>query len=338
MSRSSSLHLPNPNRLHPRLVKETPAMTAPSSSAANNDTDKVPSLAPATWAILGGLVLLYGPLFYHWAHGWLFKSISIEHEYYSHGVLGFPLAVYYVLQQRDRWNAMANRKNLLGAAFLGLAAVMYLSGLSDLVNLSLVVLLLGIALWLKGFEGLKLQAFPLLLVLLAVPTDMPYLATTKVLPLQQIIASFIGVILNLFGDPVTVNNIYVYFTDGAIIEVAPYCAGLKLLFTNVYVSLMLLYWTDLWRSRARSTTFVGAVVLLSFIANVLRNTVLSVFHGGGNEGAFVWLHEGWGGDIFSLIILGGVFGILVGLESLWPVPSETGGQQTQDNGLSPAGS
>lgn len=309
-------------------------MTAQSSSPASSS--KIPALAPATWAILGGLVLLYGPLFYHWVHGWLFKSISIEHEYYSHGVLGFPLAAYCVWQNRDRWNNLANRKNLLGAAFLGIAAVMYLSGLADIVNLSLFALLLGMALWLKGLDGLKLQAFPLLLVLLAVPTDMPYLATTKVLPLQQVIASFIGVILNLFGDPVTVNNIYVYFTDGAIIEVAPYCAGLKLLFTNIYVGLMLLYWTGLWKSRSRSLTFMGAVVALSFFANVLRNTVLSVFHGGGNDSAFIWLHEGWGGDVFSLFMLGGVFWMLTSIETYWPIPSDR--PNNSSNGLSPSAS
>jgi len=311
-------------------------MTAQPSSAPS--TSKFPSLALGTWAILGGLVLLYGPLLYHWLHGWLFKSISIEHEYYSHGVLGFPLAIYYVWQHRDRWNALSDRKNLLGAAILGLAAALYLSGLADLVNLSLFALLLGITLWLKGVEGLKLQVFPLLLVLLAVPTDLPYLATSKVLPLQQVIASFIGVILNLFGNPVTVNNIYVYFTDGAIIEVAPYCAGLKLLFTNLYVGLMLLYWTGLWISRSRSLTFMGLVVLTSFLANVLRNTVLSFFHGGGNDSAFVWLHEGWGGDVFSLIMLGGVFWMLTIIETHWPVLNGASDEMADGNNLSPAGS
>ncbi len=310
-------------------------MTSQSSpSHPNSDLSQRPNLAIGTWAIIGGLALLYGPLLYHWVHGWVFKSISIEHEYYSHGVLGLPLAGYYVWQQRDRWNSLPDRKNFIGAAILGFAAVMYLSGLADLVSLSLFALLLGMALWLKGLPGLKQQTFPLLLVLLAVPTDLPYLATTQVLPLQQVIASFIGVILNLFGDPVTVNNIYVYFTDGAIIEVAPYCAGLKLLFTNLYVGLMLLYWTGLWKSRSRSLSFMGAIMVFSFLANVMRNTVLSFFHGGGNANAFVWLHEGWGGDLFSLVMLGGVFWMLTCIEDHWPIESNPG----NSGSLNPSGS
>lgn len=297
---------------------------SPPSHTASGLLSKIPSLAIGTWAILGGFALLYAPLLYHWLHGWLFNSISIEHEYYSHGTLGLPLATYCVWEQRARWNSLPDRKNLLGATILGFAAVMYLSGIADIVNLSLFVLLLGMALWFKGWSGLKLQTFPLLLLLLAVPTDLPYLVTTQVLPLQQVIASFIGVILNLSGDPVTVNNIYVYFPDGAIIEVAPYCAGLKLLVTNLYVGLMLLYWTGLWQSRLLSISSMGAIVLFSFLANVMRNTALSVFHGGGNADAFVWLHEGWGGAVFSLIALTGVFWMMVTVADYWSSTRDQG--------------
>jgi len=36
--------------------------------------------------------VLYGPLLWHWVDGWVSKSISIQHEYFSHGILGIPLA------------------------------------------------------------------------------------------------------------------------------------------------------------------------------------------------------------------------------------------------------
>ncbi|NJN29316.1 MAG: cyanoexosortase B [Synechococcales cyanobacterium RM1_1_8] len=309
------------------------------SPAPSNPTPqprKLPALSAGTWATLAGLVLIYGPLLYHWVHGWLFKSVSIEHEYYSHGMLGLPLAAYYVWQQRPRWTALPDRHNLFGAVLLGFAAALYFTGLADLVNLSLWVLLVGLALWLKGGAGLKLQAFALVLVLLATPTDLPYLVTTQVLPLQQAIASLIGLFLNLVGKTAVVDSIYVYFPDGATIEVAPYCAGLKLLFTNVYVVLMLLYWTGVWRSLSRSLTLVGLTVFLSFWANVGRNTVLSLFHGGGNADAFHWLHDGWGGDVFSLVMLGGVFWMLTAIERYWPLPQ--GGADADAPGLSAANS
>ena len=44
-------------------------------------------------AVLIGLIgLLYLPLLLHWADGWINKTISIEHEYFSHGLIGLPFA------------------------------------------------------------------------------------------------------------------------------------------------------------------------------------------------------------------------------------------------------
>ncbi|MCY7278239.1 MAG: cyanoexosortase B, partial [Phormidesmis sp. CAN_BIN44] len=39
-------------------------------------------------ALMGLLTLLYAPLLLHWVDGWLRKNISIEHEYFSHGIIG----------------------------------------------------------------------------------------------------------------------------------------------------------------------------------------------------------------------------------------------------------
>ncbi|MCY7274868.1 MAG: archaeosortase/exosortase family protein, partial [Phormidesmis sp. CAN_BIN44] len=100
-----------------------------------------------------------------------------------------------------------------------------------------------------------------------------------------------------------VEQIYLY-VNGQIVEVAPYCAGLKMLFTSLYVALMLLYWTDLLRSRIVSILFLISTVIISITANILRNTLLTYFHGTGRDQAFGWLHEGWGGDVYSALMLG----------------------------------
>ncbi len=47
-----------------------------------------------SFAILGVLALLYAPILLHWFDGWLNKSISTEHEYFSHGIIGIPFAAY----------------------------------------------------------------------------------------------------------------------------------------------------------------------------------------------------------------------------------------------------
>lgn len=275
-------------------------------------TKRVPEIA-----LLGLLLLLYLPLLLHWYDGWLNKSISIEHEYFSHGLIGLPLATYFSWQRRHQWQHIQQPVSLTaaisGLILLLLGVFLYLGTLPVLVNLSLPVILLGICLWLKGIAGAKLQAFPLLLVFLATPNDIPYLIAPYTLPLQQLIAGTAGFILIQMGLDVQVAQIYLLVND-RIVEVAPYCAGLKMLFTSLYVGLILVYWTGTWRSRRQTLVFSCGIIGISIAANILRNTLLTFFHGTGQAQAFHWLHDGWGGDLYSAGMLGGLVFLLRAIE------------------------
>lgn len=267
------------------------------------------------------LLLLYAPLLIHWYDGWLHKNISIEHEYFSHGLIGIPYSIYIAWTQRRRWSKLPNIPHPLGAILLAIAGFFYLSQLSDLVNLSLPIIMAGICLWFKGIGGLRLQGVSLLFLLLATPNHIPYLIEPYALPLQHFIAVSAGFILTQFGLEVTVEQIYL-FVSGRIVEVAPHCAGLKMLFTSLYVSLMLLHWTGVWSSRLRSLIFLASALVISITANILRNTLLTLFHGTGREDAFIWLHAGWGGDLYSAGMLGILVLLLNGMEKYFPSPSQ----------------
>lgn len=264
-------------------------------------------------AVFGLLLLLYAPLLLYWGDGWLNKSISTEHEYYSHGLLGLPFAAYLVWNNRDRWQSLPNKTHAAGAALLVLGVCLYLSGVSNPINLSFPIVLIGLCLWFKGLPGLKLQAFPLLLTFLATPTDIPYLIAPYTLPLQEFIAGTAGFILLQFNLSVRVDQIYLFVND-QIVEVAPYCAGLKMLFTSLYVGLLLVHWTGIGHSRAKTSSFFISVILISVTANIIRNTLLTFFHGTGREQAFHWLHEGWGGDLYSACMLGLLVLLLKGID------------------------
>jgi len=253
-------------------------------------------------SILGVLLLLYAPILLHWVDGWLHKNISTEHEYFSHGIIGLPFASYVAWLNRKKWHRLPNKPHLLGGLLLFLGGVFYLSGVAEWVNLSLPTILTGLCLWFKGIAGFKLQGFALLLVLLATPTAAPYIVAPYTFPLQSFIAHTVGFILDQLGMHVTVYGINIYI-NGRIVEVAPYCAGLKMLFTSIYVSLILLYWTDTLSSRQIKIYFLSATIIVSIISNIIRNTLLSYFHGTGQEQAFAWLHAGWGGDLYSASVL-----------------------------------
>lgn len=280
------------------------------------------------WAnaiIFGLLLLLYAPLLLHWYVGWLRKTISIEHEYFSHGLIGLPFAAYLAWGNRKRWQRLDHPKHKInlaqvaGGLLILLGGGFYLTGLPDPVNLSLPILLYGIVLWLKGLPGLKLQWFPLLLVLLATPNEIPYLVTPYTLPLQSFIAGCAGFILNQLGMDVTVRQIYLE-VGGRLVEVAPYCAGLKMLFTSLYVALLLLHWTDNLRSQTVTTLVLLSTVALSVTGNIIRNSLLTFFHGTGQDGAFSWLHEGWGGDVYSAVTLALLIPILHQIEKWFAPP------------------
>lgn len=249
------------------------------------------------------LALLYVPLLVYWVDGWLNKSISTEHEYFSHGLIGLPFAAYLSWQNRQRWQQLPDQTHILGLVLLLLGVGLYLSKLTDLVNLSFVMILAGLCFWFKGGSGFRVQAFPLLLILLATPNQIPYLIAPYTLPLQQFIAGMAGFILLQFGMDVRVDQIYLFVND-RIVEVAPYCAGLKMLFTSLYVGLMLLYWTGAWTCRSKVLWFYSGIFVISIAANIVRNAMLTFFHGTGQVQAFHWLHDSWGGDLYSAGMLG----------------------------------
>jgi cyanoexosortase B len=268
------------------------------------------------------LAILYAPILLKWYDGWLNKNISTDHEYFSHGMIGFPYAAYVVWQHRQQWEALTNKPHLLGAIFLGLGAACYLAGSPEVVYLSLPLVLVGICLWLKGIPGFKLQAFPLLLVFLATPNPIPYLLTPHTLWLQKFIAAVAGLILNILGIQVRVEGIHLALND-RLVEVAPYCAGLKMLFTSLYVALILLHWTGNLGNRRIVALLLPGAAAISVVANIIRNTLLTWFHGVGQEKSFEWLHAGWGGDLYSALMLLAIVWLLKGIEK-WDFASESG--------------
>ncbi|MFB2920673.1 cyanoexosortase B [Aerosakkonema funiforme] len=274
-------------------------------------------------AMIGCFFILYAPLLVYWYDGWLNKTIGIEHEYFSHGVIGLPFAAYISWMKRKQWQKLPDSFNPLGAVLLGLGGVFYLSGLSMYVNLSFPILLTGICLYLKGISGFQLQKFPLLFVFLATPNPIPYLIAPYTLPLQRFISATVGFIIMQFGLDVTVDNINI-FIEERIVEVAPYCAGLKLLFTAIYVALMLLYWTENIASKTATILLILGTFIISISTNIIRNTLLTFLYGTGRDGLFNWLHQGWGGDLLSAFMLSLVVLLLYGIEKYLLVPIDEG--------------
>jgi cyanoexosortase B len=237
-------------------------------------------------------------------------------------LIGLPFAAYLAWLNRKLWYRLRANSHPLGAALLLAGAFFYISGVSEWVNLSFPIILTGLCLWLKGKAGLKLQWFPLLLVFFATPNSLPYLIAPFTMPLQSFIAGTAGFILNQLGMNINVDGIYL-FVSGRVVEVAPYCAGLKMLFTTLYVCLMLLHWTGAIASRRKIVWFLCSAIVISVGANIIRNTFLTYFHGTGQEGLFKWLHDSWGGDIYSALMLLSLVPVLNWIDNHFSEPVAT---------------
>ncbi|MEO0518050.1 MAG: cyanoexosortase B [Cyanobacteria bacterium P01_A01_bin.116] len=277
----------------------------------------------------GLLAVLYVPLMLYWIDGWLNKSISIDHEYFSFALLGFPYAAIAAWELRHRWSELPDRANFLGLSLLVTAGIFYVSQLQNLMNLSLPLMLGSLVLLSKGLAGLRLMAFPLLFVALATPTALPYLIVPYLLPLQQFIASVVGFLLMQIGMNVSVDQIYV-FVNERIVEVAPYCAGLKMMMTSVYVGLMILHYTGNIHSRIKATSVLVGAALISVVGNIIRNTLLSFFHGTDNTAMFAWIHDSWGGDVFSALLLFSVLLLMKGIDKFADSIETTSMQNRED--------
>ena len=261
------------------------------------------------------LAMLYAPLIWYWIDGWLNKSISIEHEYFSYALIGFPYAAWIAWLSRQHRHNLPSSGSLLGIPLLALAVTFYLSPVQNLINLSFPLMLGAVVLILKGLSGLRLMRWPLLFVLLATPTELPYLIAPYLMPIQRMNAAIAAFLLTQIGMDVSVDQIYILVNE-RIVEVAPYCAGLKMLMTCLYVALMMLHWTANLRSRSKTLSLLAGAALISVVGNIVRNTLLTFFHGTGRTDWFEWLHESWGGDVFSALLLLSVVLLMNGIDQV----------------------
>lgn len=136
----------------------------------------------------------------------------------------------------------------------------------------------------------------------------PYLITPYTLPLQTLIANVAGFILQQFGFQVTVEGIHLA-VQGRLVEVAPYCAGLKMLFTSFYVTLLLLHWTNSLNNWKKVILMLVGAMSISITANIFRNALLAWLFGIGRKDYFDIIHEGWGGDLYSMLMLLAIVGL-----------------------------
>ncbi|MFM8331389.1 MAG: exosortase/archaeosortase family protein, partial [Candidatus Methylumidiphilus sp.] len=236
---------------------------------------------PLLWKLPAGVyikLLLIIPIlaflfFDSWA--WVVGSWFTTEEY-SHGSFIPFIAAFLIWQQKNELAKLKLSGSNLGIAFLLAGVALYLLGrlsaLDVIVQYSLIVVLMGIALAIAGEAIFKSIWVPLLFLSFCIP--LPMFIFQGLSAKLQLLSSQLGVyIIRLF-------DISVYLEGNVIdlgsyqLQVAEACSGLNYLFPLMSVAFMCAYFfkAPLWQ---RAIVFVSSIPI-TIIMNSVRIGLIGV--------------------------------------------------------------
>ncbi|MGB2662387.1 MAG: exosortase A [Candidatus Acidiferrum sp.] len=223
---------------------------------------------------------------------------------YAHGFF-VPLVSGYILwHQRERWLKSECRPSNFGFLVMagGLALLIGGSLGAELFTsrFSLLVLLAGMVLYLKGWRTLRIVSFPLAFLLFAIP--IPVIIYNQItFPLQLLASRFATFWLELLQVPVLREG-NVLILPNYSLEVVEACSGVRSLMTLISLAVAYGYLAD----QQRWVRYILPVLMvpIAILSNAIRilGTGLLTFHFG-PKAAQGFFHEFSGWVIFVAALL-----------------------------------
>jgi exosortase len=229
-----------------------------------NVTRRGRSDAQCVALIVASIAVTYGPVLTKLVRQWL------DDENASHGLIVVPLAVYLAWRARHHWRRAEPRPVSAGLAAVAVSLLIYVAGILGaelyLSRISIVGVLAGATIFVWGWNHLRLIAFPLTLVALAVP--LPAILLNQITFPLQLVASRLGEgVIAVAGVPVLREGNLLILADTAL-EVAEACSGIRSLVSLVTVAVVAAYFRG--GSRAGGAALVMMSVPIAVIANAAR--------------------------------------------------------------------
>ena len=259
--------------------------------------------------LLSGLALMYFPVFSS------FLETVWATDDQGHGPIVLVVCAWLVWRKRHDFVALDSGPAWASASvFLALGLFVYVAGRNQMYDTfeaaSLLFVVVGLLLALKGWPAVRQMAFPLLFLIFMVPLP-SFIVQTLTTPLKITVSYVAEVILHYFKLPVARNGVILYVGPYQLL-VADACSGLNSLFT--LESLGLLYMNLMgYKSILRNVMLAVLVVPISFCANVCRVMILIlVTYYLGDEAGQGFLHGLAGMTLFlvALVLLLAVDGVL----------------------------
>lgn len=219
-----------------------------------------------------------------------------QSEEYSHGVLIPFVAAFMIWQRKNQLQSLSMRGAWSGIAVIAAGIAAYIVGelstLFVLIQYAFLVVLVGLALSLLGWRGMRIIWAPLVILALVVP--LPAFIYNSLSNQLQLLSSAIGVeIIRLFGVSV--------FLSGNVIDLGTYklqvaeaCNGLRYLFPLLTLAVIVacFYRAALWK---RAAIVLSALPITIFM-NSFRIGLIGVavqYWGQSVADGFLHYFEGW---------------------------------------------
>ena len=230
--------------------------------------------------VFAGLLVLYGPTFYDLA-----RTLWNQDEY-AHGPIVLAIVVWLF------WNGRAALIDAAAAPAAGIAVLLlgllaYVLGRSLAVTIlevgSLVPVLAGTVLAMRGGRALRSVWFPIFFVAFMIPLPGVFVdALTG--PLKQAVSGLATQILHAAGYPIAREGVIISIGQYQLL-VADACSGMNSMFSLSALGLLFMYLTAR-ASLLHNAIMLASILPIAFAANIVRVVmlILVTYHFGDEAG------------------------------------------------------
>lgn len=247
-------------------------------------------------SIMALVVLVYWPSFLRMVRMWTLTD-------YQYGWLVYPIATYVLWRKRDALAGASINASWSGVAMVAACVFAWILARTigvQVLEFASVSLLPFAVFWsVAGKQALRAAAFPLGLLLAAVPTG-EFLVSY----LQEITADISSVLLNVAGVPVFREGVFMTLPGGSF-EVAEVCGGLRYLLAALMASLAYAYLS--YTGFAKRARFVACAGLTMVVTNGVRAFIVMFVASGTEMRVFAGKDHVW----FGMVLFAAVFAGLI---------------------------
>jgi len=195
---------------------------------------------------LGLLLVALGSGLVYWRVVVKLVSDWYHDDNYSHGFLIVPLAVYFVWERREKLLKIPVAPSTFGLVVVLGSVMVLIAGILGselfLTRISIMGTIVGVVLYLFGWQHLRALAFPVAFLLLMIP--IPAIIFNRIaFPLQLLASQFGESAMGLANVPVLREG-NVLILANTTLEVAEACSGIRSLVSLLTLAIVFGYFSD----------------------------------------------------------------------------------------------